>query len=483
MLSHTTSRRTRKWMRLIALILSELMLSNSTVYADDIKISPFQGRILEHSQGSDKKTIVHIKDAHCILDSQSNINKMIKALALQGYDVIGLEGAEGPLDVGDITSFPDPETRSDVAHYFMEKGVLSGAEYFALNETELDIRMVGVENRDLYLKNYQALMRSLEVRKTAKKYCSSLNKVLSKIKEHLFTGDLADIDKVYRDYAEERINFYQFSKYMDTYVKKYNIDLWLYENYSLMREAHSLEEKLDFEKVKTQRSALVDRLAKALPEPESVELVRKNIAYKLEQMKPLDFHQVLITTANTHNVPLDEFPEVVGYMEYLKLFEKINIQDLFEETDAILSEIKEKLYEKQEQRDLDRYGKSIHILENFFDLKLLPHELEYYINNTADFRTQNIVSFIETYANQFKFMYFIDANMTIIDNSLPLLEEFYTLSKKRDKFLLENLLAEMELEGHDKGVLITGGFHTEGMTKLMKEKGISYYVVAPVIHE
>ena len=45
--------------------------------------------------------------------------------------------------------------------------------------------------------------------------------------------------------------------------------------------------------------------------------------------------------------------------------------------------------------------------------------------------------------------------------------------------MVENTLVKMDIDKRQLAVLITGGFHTEGMTELFKDKGVSYIVVLP----
>ncbi|RJP58252.1 MAG: hypothetical protein C4541_08380, partial [Candidatus Auribacter fodinae] len=473
----------RNVIRVIALITLEAMLCNGIAYAGDLKISRFHGRVIEQHQGSNGKTIVHIKDAHCNYDAQSNICHLLNALYGQGYDFVALEGVEGTVQAPDITSFPDQEAIQDVTQYFVKKGFVSGAECFMLTGPAGSVKVFGVEDKNLYLKNYQALMRSLDVRHTAKGYCSSIDEILQKIKNSLFSGDLADVDSIYKDYLDGKISFYQFSNYLKKPIEKHDIDLWLYENYSLMLQANKLESSIDFELLSMERRQLIDKVVNMLPKEEANELLQWNLGYKLETIKPQEFHNYLLDKCKKLELSMEEYPAVQTYAEYLNIYEEINVPELFDETEEILQVIKSELYASEEQIEVDKYCKVVSVLQNFFDLKLSPKDLKYYVDHEQDFQTSKIMACIEKYANRFQFMYFIDSNVSLIDNSLPLIKDFYTLSKQRDVYLVENMVSEMELEGADNGVLITGGFHTDGMMKLLKEKGFSYYVVSPLIHE
>ncbi|MBL8024608.1 MAG: YdcF family protein [Elusimicrobia bacterium] len=62
---------------------------------------------------------------------------------------------------------------------------------------------------------------------------------------------------------------------------------------------------------------------------------------------------------------------------------------------------------------------------------------------------------------------------------LPQVRAFYELALERDLALVKNALADMERTGVQRGVLIAGGFHTPGLTRLLRQSGASYAVVQP----
>jgi hypothetical protein len=55
------------------------------------------------------------------------------------------------------------------------------------------------------------------------------------------------------------------------------------------------------------------------------------------------------------------------------------------------------------------------------------------------------------------------------------------LGVAREEAFIKNIVAKLQESGEKIAVLITGGFHTPGITPLLKEMGYSYMVVAPVI--
>lgn len=70
-------------------------------------------------------------------------------------------------------------------------------------------------------------------------------------------------------------------------------------------------------------------------------------------------------------------------------------------------------------------------------------------------------------------------NQSLLTNQLKMALNYYDLAFQRDRALAENILERMELEQEKCAALIVGGFHTKGITAVLRSKGISYTVFAP----
>jgi DNA-binding phage protein len=58
---------------------------------------------------------------------------------------------------------------------------------------------------------------------------------------------------------------------------------------------------------------------------------------------------------------------------------------------------------------------------------------------------------------------------------------FYNNAEARDEAFIANVLPLMKAKGEKSALLISGGFHTEGLIQRLKEKGISYVLIMPSI--
>jgi hypothetical protein len=69
----------------------------------------------------------------------------------------------------------------------------------------------------------------------------------------------------------------------------------------------------------------------------------------------------------------------------------------------------------------------------------------------------------------------------IIDDNLERLDEFYQLGSAREEAFMRNISAKMADSGEKIAVLITGGFHTPDISRMLKEQGYSCTVITPTV--
>ncbi|MBI3291542.1 MAG: hypothetical protein HYZ73_01855 [Elusimicrobia bacterium] len=55
-------------------------------------------------------------------------------------------------------------------------------------------------------------------------------------------------------------------------------------------------------------------------------------------------------------------------------------------------------------------------------------------------------------------------------------EQFYTLASHRDHTLLKNFLRKLVESKDPQALVVTGGFHTQGVTERLRREGFSYVV-------
>ena len=88
-------------------------------------------------ESSNHPTIIHIQDAHCNYAAQKRIAEIVEYLNREcGIDTINLEGGAKDYDLSIFTNIQDKAVREKVADNFVKEGLVSGAEYFAINNPD-----------------------------------------------------------------------------------------------------------------------------------------------------------------------------------------------------------------------------------------------------------------------------------------------------------------------------------------------------------
>jgi hypothetical protein len=73
-------------------------------------------------------------------------------------------------------------------------------------------------------------------------------------------------------------------------------------------------------------------------------------------------------------------------------------------------------------------------------------------------------------------------NQTLLELLTPF-EQFCEYALKRNSAMIESLLTKMHGEKTSLAVLVAGGFHSEGLTKILREQNIHHMVISPKISE
>jgi len=176
-----------------------------------------------------------------------------------------------------------------------------------------------------------------------------------------------------------------------------------------------------------------------------------------------------------------EYPNLANYVIYTRLYEKIDNEKLFEEMGAVKRVLMDKLFRNDDQRRLSASWDNINILLGLINIKLANKEFDYYRANRKEFKPEFFTDFVQAKTGMYNLAYTVLDPPKAIRDSLPKLERFYEIAVKRDNALVDNTIKAMGQDKANTAVLITGGFHTEGITRILEERGISYVVVCPNI--
>lgn len=435
---------------------------------------------------SGQQLVIHVQDAHCNYEAQSNIGQILNTVMKEYPDqvkLVAVEGSVGLIDTTPFAEFSDKEIKKEVADYFMKKGKITGPEFLSITGDQ-KFTIYGIENKELYDKNYKAFLDSLPFRDESEKYCGYLQDVLGKIKIHVYNEELKDFDKQLSSYHESgETSFLDYVDVLKKWAEKKNIKLDTYKNICLLQKAQEIEKGIDFNTVDKERTQLIDNLGSVLDKQGLSDLVLKSLHFRLGKLTAVEYYNYLndVVEKSSSTVSGKDYPNLFAYIDYVRLHHEMDKTKLFDECNLVEDAVAESLFQDDNQKRLFTLSRHVGILRRMFKLELVKEDYKYYKDNKHDFMIQSFVSFAKIQAPRFGIEFYDDPNLSKIDQNLPTIEQFYEAAIERDPVLINNMTAEMQKLDANICVLVTGGFHTKGLTDILKEKQIAYAVVSPKI--
>ena len=493
------SRRTRPLLRCISLTVASIFFLQQIVFAQGegriTASSPITNHRLNLNQVSiprdiaitkdvnktdSDKMIINIKDVHDNYGAQESIVEVLDNL-LVNYDIrfIGIEGSEGDIDTSLISAFPDDDSKKLVADYLMREGKISAGEFFAAT-SKTPITLYGIDDSGLYLKNYDSFLNLLEFREQNLKYVDILRRVLSALEDHIFSEDLKLLN---RNSVLNGNGGKRFTRRWDCVRElgeKHGVGLKAYPNITALMRAVEMEKTIDYDAVNEDRDSLLDHLTARLDRDLLEELVLKSLAFKLEKISRSQFYTYLLILAKAEKVDRAYYANIEKFSEYVSLYESIDIGQLMDEIDAYEERIREKLFRNADEERLTRLIKDTEILRNLYEVKLTSGQLKYLMSNVDNIKTSVFLDFIKSRYRKYGLVIPGDlSGSTVIFDRLPKAIEFYRAATSRNRKMVENTIERMGKDNVNVGAVITGGFHTRGITDILKTDNVSYLILLP----
>lgn len=448
----------------------------------------------EASKPISPKIIIHVRDAHSIYEAQKNIAQLIELLNRR-YQVrlVCLEGASGKIDTSVLNQFSDPTINRRVLEDLVREGKVTGAEYAAA-VLGAPITIYGIENPTLYQENVKAYRTLAQHREKVTQVFTLFERQLEDLSEPILSPTLRGLVRLVYQYEEGKI---QASEYGLSLLKSYEENvgamgqkefLDLYPNISLFVEKEKLEKEIDFQKVEDERAKFFSEAAAKLEGEGMNDLVAKSLEFRLGRLSGLDYYSYLDLLMGKVYPSVEEgrskYPELAKFIQYEKLFSRIQGKALFDEWDRLRDALYMKLAKSEDERGFVSYSKTLKVFKRLYRSEFTQLELAEYLSRKEEFDFSGMVTFLKE--NSKKHNVRIRDGFFFVDESkfkalLPAANDFYELAEKRNESLTDHLLEAMDSEDAKVAILVAGGFHTEAIKRVLKEKGLAYAVITPNI--
>ena len=427
-------------------------------------VSPEHAMLQEFHAGTNGRFVIHIQDPHANLSGQKNLSAALEEI-LKDHSVklVLAEGGAGDCSLTPLKTIAPPEVWQRVAKSYLMQGLISGEEYLNLTSSH-PMKIIGVEDMELYDQSVAAYRELAAGRERALEELARIRGAVERLKRKLYPSELCA-------YEEEK------TKRGDTGIQALlplleAAAIARYPSLERLRQVMETEKGLNFQAARLEQTALIEQIADWATSGEL-----------LMQGKPASqfaHFQNTLKRAQVKNIALSGYVHFLEYGKYLEAFTAIPLDQVLKEADAA----EEALYASRLEgparlvRSVDRYAA---LLDRAYRIQMTTDEFERFRLNEADFPLIPTVAFLNrAMADAGDYQNFL-AEPKVLEEGLASAVRFYELAAERDLRFVSHLERIMEEQKESRAVLITGGYHTPHLKKLLAAKGYSYAVVTPVV--
>ena len=454
---------------------------NSTYSSYVENIVPFNlGKVTNSADFSTSKVIIQIQDLHGDPQTQKNIASILSCLDKKyGISDIYVEGApKGQLSTKWLADISDNSTKKAFVETMISEGELSGAEYYSIIENKTNI-LNGAENFDAYSKNLVRLGEMKKNQPVVEAQLLPLRTQIEYLGQKNYGKDNKKIFALSQKYKKNEITAEKYFKNLFKFAHKYGINIDKYPQLSLFKQILSTRKKINTDTVAKETSTVMSSLKQKLSFNEYKKLIELSKSSETKNVFYLELDKHLQKTQN-----YDKFPQIKLFSSLILLNAQINPIDFVRQEEMFVNEIRNKSSKTLSEQDILFMERFVSIFESLLQNKITFREYKNY--NYAFDEFEHILG-----------KYIVSANLNPLKSAIDTAEKFYSVNTDRNEFFVNSVLTKNQentasvnpvrngntedmLKNAKKiDVIISGGFHTSGISQILENKKQSYVVITP----
>ncbi|MDP3981431.1 MAG: inositol monophosphatase family protein, partial [Chlamydiota bacterium] len=451
---------------------------NKSNFSPWIMVNPDDQKKNEDSQIS----LFIVRDLHADLEAQVNIASLIEEIQRKYNSklLILTEGASGKTDVSFFGEFPDPVVRKKVSHDFVEKGWMTGPEYVNIARfDDIQMEIWGIEEPSLYSQNFKQFRNVLRRRSQLTQWFQELQKILSDLKKQVYLPELLVLDQKIVGREQGQISLEEYALYLDE-----NFKIEAYPNIKQFCNVIKVRKNIDTVKLEKEMGDLIRLLGNQLNKHDLSNLVQQGLAYRLGKIQYITYLETLKRSALKASIPVQtSSPMLEKTIEIFHMQDQIDIGLLMQELTDCDQTLYKSFMSNPEIRQLYTINKYYLMLRKLTDLEMNREDLAFYESHvdqcSPDVMSHELDILLKQYRIEPRLLLSQSDDIQEVKHVIEMAAEFYTTARLRDQMLVNNALEKMRQSGIDQAMMITGGFHTEGMKQILNAKDINYIIGTP----
>jgi len=455
----------------------------------NISIPEQFGQVEEVFQGdANSPLVVHIQNVHANYEAQVNIKGILNYLVEQyQFSLIQLEGAVSKLDPAILQPSYLKEANLKLVDFLMREGRITGADAFAV-ETNKPVELYGVEDFSLYAENLKMFKSIYKHQVELKPYFDEVHRLILNVGPKLLNPELLDFTRKTEEFSTDKIDFLDYLVYMNQLSEKHKLvslnelpTMVDYPNLTRLMRLRSLEEKLNKAGLKKETEAIKAEFRKKMPGSEKVEELLSHLDESAKGVNPRTYFLELTQLADEAKIDFVAYPAFRIFAEFLIHQDEIDHRVLFAEIKQFEDMLQEKLFTAEDEKMflsiIDRVG----LLEQFFRLEMSREKIALYLKGRQTVTPSRIFSDLDELAKKMTVASKPVGDLPALDSYMADVEYFYQLVLKRDEVFIDKILSKTKSLSLDKTIIVTGGFHKDGLIDYFRKEKISYVIINPKV--
>lgn len=422
-------------------------------------------------------TLFLIQDNHADPTAQRNLSEILKELNRRfGVLWIFTESNAGDGSINHLKRAGTASIRREVAGNYLESGLLMGEEFLQLTSDE-EYRIWGVEDLELYAKNFRFFSRAEELKNRLLAELGRFDALFEKYNRKLWTAELRRFVDQEINYDAGTLSLQDYLAYLKMQLPDNSTIFGRYPNLSRYFENAALAAKLDKQTAADQARLLISRLQNTSVDVDLGAVKSLMADLKAKKLSLTSFYAELHHLRREYSMPAAEFEQLAVFAAYVETQEGMQIAKLIDEIQSLEDEVWANLTQTDEQRMSRDLSQALMAFRKAVALKLPADSYRQYIAEVAGYSFNAMLQRLISEADP------VDAalpDLDVLNEGLAIIRQFYQTTYKRDEIIVRNLTQKMTAENQHTAALVVGGFHTDSLIEKLNRSGLHVAVVTPL---
>lgn len=457
--------------------------TEEVVFENDSLISSTLGYVSQNGSFGSPQVIINIQDLHSHPTVQRNIVSIIETLDKKyDIDTIYLEGASGKVDTLWLAKIDNEKSKKNIADQMIQDGTLTGVEYYSLFNKNKSI--IGLEDSAVHKQNIERLGMIYENAVKYKEIADKIENEIDYLAGRYLNSESRSLTKLTKKYRAGSITQAKYYAQLFKMVDKINANPERYGNILQINKndyvelqkiiaISELSEKIKQSKLKSELSAYINNLKDTLTHFEYTQLLSAT-----DEMCDLDSLCKYISFYG-----IDESKQQLKAFVILnRMNSEIDPVAMFFQEQNLQEKISEAFATTEMQTEISFLQTFYPFFEGYLTNALTSQDEEFFV--------EKYEMFSNIYAKYAAF-----DHVLLLQDNFGFINEYYSVNNLRNEIFIRNIdkytkLVPGKLQNNDSTekivrdaedviVIVTGGYHTKGMSEILNSKRITNITITP----